>query len=84
MNYDHLLGLLAGFLTTVAFVPQAWRVWKTHSVKDISLGMYLIFTTGVGLWLIYGIIIHSLPLILANGITFVFALFILIMKIRLG
>ncbi|MGH8750879.1 MAG: SemiSWEET transporter [Burkholderiales bacterium] len=84
MNYDNLLGLIAGFLTTLAFVPQAWRVWKTRSVKDISLGMYVIFTSGVGLWLVYGVMIQSLPLILANIVTFVLALFILAMKIRLG
>ncbi|HVS26042.1 MAG TPA: SemiSWEET transporter [Burkholderiales bacterium] len=84
MVFDNILGFVAGILTTLAFVPQAWRVWKTRSVKDISLGMYIIFTSGVGLWLVYGIVIHSLPLILANSVTFVLAAFILIMKIRLG
>ncbi|MGH8744135.1 MAG: PQ-loop domain-containing transporter, partial [Burkholderiales bacterium] len=54
MVFDNILGFVAGIFTTVAFVPQAWQVWKTRSVKDISLGMYLIFSTGVGLWLVYG------------------------------
>lgn len=76
-----IIGLLAGALTTIAFLPQAIKTWKTKSAKDISLGMYLIFTTGVMLWLIYGILISDLPVILANAVTLVFALSILYFKL---
>jgi MtN3 and saliva related transmembrane protein len=79
-----LIGALAATLTTTAFIPQAWHTWKTKHAKGISLGMYSTFTTGVALWLAYGLMIVSWPLIIANGITFVLALFILGMKIRFG
>lgn len=79
-----LVGLVAGALTTSAFLPQVWRIWKTRSTKDISLGMYVVFVTGVGLWLIYGLLIGSLSVIAANAVTFVLALFILVMKLRCG
>jgi MtN3 and saliva related transmembrane protein len=79
-----LIGTLAAALTTTAFIPQAWHTWKTKHAKGISLGMYSTFTTGVALWLAYGLMIVSWPLIIANGITFVLALFILGMKIRFG
>ena len=51
MNLADWLGTVAGVLTTVAFAPQVWIVWKTRSTRDISLSMYLVFTTGVGFWL---------------------------------
>jgi len=76
------IGFLAAFCTTFAFLPQAIKVWKTKSTKDISLYMFIIFTVGVLSWLIYGISITDLPLILANAITLVFSLFILIYKIK--
>jgi MtN3 and saliva related transmembrane protein len=79
-----LIGTLAGVLTTAAFVPQAVRVWRTRSARDISLWMYLVFLLGVVLWLIYGVLIGSVPVILANVATFALALFILIVKIRHG
>jgi MtN3 and saliva related transmembrane protein len=84
MVYENWLGFIAGLFTTISFLPQAWQVWKTQSVKDISLGMYVIFTTGVGLWLVYGIILNSLPLILSNADTFTLAALILVLKIWLG
>ena len=76
-----IIGLLAGALTTIAFLPQAIKTWKTKSAKDISLGMYLIFCSGVILWLIYGILTSDLPVILANAVTLVFALSILYFKL---
>jgi MtN3 and saliva related transmembrane protein len=79
-----LIGSLAGVLTTAAFVPQAVRVWRTRSARDISLWMYLVFLAGVALWLIYGLLIGSVPVIAANVVTFALALFILIVKIRHG
>ncbi|MBI5496843.1 MAG: SemiSWEET transporter [Deltaproteobacteria bacterium] len=77
------LGLVAGTLTTVAFIPQLLLVVRTRSAKDISLGMFIIFSVGVFLWMIYGIINHDVPVILANAITLGLALVILWFKITL-
>jgi MtN3 and saliva related transmembrane protein len=82
MDYLLLLGLLAATLTTVAYVPQLLKVIKTRSTHDISLAMYIVVCTGVLLWLIYGILIHNTPIIVANAITFVIACAVLVMKIR--
>ena len=76
------IGFFAAFCTTIAFVPQAIKVYKSKSTKDISLYMFLIFTIGVLSWLIYGFIIHNLPVILANAVTLVLSLFILLYKLR--
>ena len=76
------IGFLAAFCTTFAFIPQAVKVWKTKSTKDISLYMFIIFTVGVFSWLIYGIAISDMPIILANSVTLVLSLFILIYKIK--
>jgi MtN3 and saliva related transmembrane protein len=78
------VGLLAATLTTVAFVPQVVKTWRTRSTADISLGMFLILTAGIAAWLIYGAIIGDLPLILANAITLVLAGTILVLKIKNG
>ncbi len=78
------IGSIAATLTTTAFIPQAWQVWRTRHTKDISLGMYAIFTSGVALWAIYGMMIGSWPVIIANCITLVLAGAVLVMKIRFG
>jgi len=77
-----LLGLMAGLLTTVSFVPQVVRTWKTRSTGDISLVMFITFSAGIALWTVYGFLIQSLPVILTNSITFLLAAAILVMKIR--
>lgn len=82
MDNTTLLGLVAGSLTTAAFFPQFLKAWKSRSTKDVSLLMYVIISTGVLLWLIYGLIIGSLPVIAANAVTLVIAGAILILKIR--
>ena len=78
------IGTIAAILTTVSFVPQALKVIRTRNTTGISLWMYVLFTVGVGLWLVYGIIINSFPVCLANGITFMLASAILAMKVRYG
>jgi MtN3 and saliva related transmembrane protein len=78
------IGLAAGFCTTLAFLPQAIKTWRTRSTADISLGMFLIFTAGVLLWLIYGLLLNDIALIAANGITFVLSAIILLFKLRYG
>ncbi|MDC0210679.1 SemiSWEET transporter [Flavobacteriaceae bacterium] len=72
-----LIGLLAAILTTTAFIPQVYKVIKTKSVKGLSLTTYLIFTTGVLFWLIYGLLKSSISMIIGNGITFLLAFSIL-------
>ena len=76
------IGFFAAFCTTIAFLPQAIKVFKSKITKDISLYMFLIFTIGVLSWLIYGIIISDLPLIFANAVTLILSFFILIYKIK--
>ena len=76
------IGFFAAFCTTIAFLPQAIKVYKTKSTKDISLYMFLIFTIGVLSWLIYGLIIEDWPVILANAVTLILSFFILIYKIK--
>ena len=79
-----MIGLMAAVLTTLSFLPQVRQTWRTKSTKDISLPMFLAFCTGVLLWLVYGIMIHSLPVMLANAVTLMLSGAILIMKLRWG
>ncbi|MCB2231026.1 SemiSWEET transporter [bacterium] len=82
METPTIIGLLAGILTTVSFLPQLIKAWRTKSTGDISLVMYVVFVIGVSLWLAYGIFLNSLPVILANAVTLLLALFIVALKIR--
>ena len=83
-NFSQNIGLLAAIFTTIAFVPQVLKIYKKKSVEDISLPMWIIFSFGVFLWFIYGILIMSLPVILANIVTLMLSLFILFFKIKYG
>jgi MtN3 and saliva related transmembrane protein len=82
MNLPDVLGTAAGALTTLAFIPQVVKTWKTKSTHDISLIMFSLFSLGVLLWLVYGIVIGAMPIIIANGVTLTLALSMLLMKIR--
>lgn len=84
MSPTEILGFLAAVCTTASFVPQVWHILKTRDTRALSLMMYLLFTVGVVLWLVYGIMIGSIPVIAANSITLVLALVILICKVRWG
>lgn len=79
-----LIGYAAAFLTTVSFVPQVWLTLRTRDVSGVSLGMYSLFTLGIALWLIYGLIQRSWPLVGANAITLLLALTVLVMRLRYG
>ena len=81
MNLADLIGSLAACLTTVSFVPQAWLTFKTRDVSGVSLAMYSVFTVGVALWLAYGLLLRSWPMVIANAITLALALMILAMKL---
>lgn len=76
------VGYAAALLTTAAFVPQAWLAWRTPDLAGVSLAMYASFTAGIALWLLYGLALGSWPMVLANGITLVLALLILVLKLR--
>lgn len=79
---QELIGYIAAFLTTVAFVPQAYKVYKTNHTEDLSLSLFIIFSVGVFMWLIYGILLNNIPMTLANVITLVLSLYILYKKLN--
>ena len=78
-----LVGYIAAFCTTVAYIPQAVKVYKTKQTKDISIGMFFIMVIGLFLWLAYGFMSDSMPIIWSNVVTIVIAGYILFMKIKL-
>lgn len=82
MNLINLLGLTAGVFSTIAFLPQLIKIIKSRSTKDISLLMYIVISIGILLWLIYGLCIDSMPIILANAVTLVIVVYILLMKLK--
>ncbi len=84
MEFAPFVGSLAAILTTSAFVPQAIKIIKTRKTKDISLLMYIVLTTGILCWLIYGILIQQAPIIFANSIGFTLTFIILVLKIKFG
>lgn len=80
MTLLDLLGFSAGSLTTISFVPQVIKTWRSKSADDISSSMFALFSAGLVLWLIYGIYLQSIPIILANAITLILTAIILILK----
>jgi MtN3 and saliva related transmembrane protein len=82
MTLTDWVGSAAAFLTTFSFVPQAWHTFKTKDVTGISLGMYSVFTSGVALWLVYGLMLQAWPVVAANAVTLALASMILVMKLR--
>ncbi|MBF0552090.1 MAG: SemiSWEET transporter [Deltaproteobacteria bacterium] len=82
MDSVTILGLVAGFLTTSAFLPQVIKIWKSKSSKDISFVTFLTLFLGAVSWLIYGVLIRAWPVILANGLTMVLVATIIVLKIR--
>lgn len=78
------IGFLAGFFATAAFIPQVVRAWRTRSTRDLSRLTIIAFTLGVALWIVYGVLIHSLPVIIWNVITLFLNLGILAAKLRHG
>ena len=83
-RWADIVGSLAAILTTVSFFPQAWHSFKTRDVSGVSLGMYSVFTVGVALWLVYGLLLRAWPIVVANVITLGLALAILGMKLVFG
>jgi len=84
MHFHDLVGYAAGFLATAAFVPQVAKTIKARSARDISLGMYLLFCAGVSLWLLYGVLITSWPVVVSNFVTLMLSGAVLVLKVRHG
>ena len=84
MQLVTLVGLLAGTLTTIAYVPQVVKSWRSGSTSDVSLTMFAIMVSGVTLWLIYGVFMHDIPIMVANGATLLLAGTVLVLKIKNG
>jgi MtN3 and saliva related transmembrane protein len=81
---NDLIGYIAAALTTLSFLPQALHTFRTRDVRGISLSMYAMFTSGVALWLVYGLLLAAWPIVVANAVTLTLALAILVMKLRYG
>ncbi len=84
MTQNDFLGYSAASLTTIAFVPQAWRVYRTRRTQDLSLPMLTLFTVGVALWLSFGVRERNGPIIFSNSMTLLLSAYILTMKLRRG
>lgn len=82
MDAVNLIGMLAGSLTTAAFLPQVIKTWRSRSAGDISLVMFALFSLGVFLWIVYGLSVDAMPIVIANVITFLLSMTILVFKIR--
>jgi MtN3 and saliva related transmembrane protein len=78
--YLDIIGFIAAILTTSAFVPQVYKIWKMKSGKDVSLVMYLVMLTGVCMWGVYGVLIKSPPIIVANIVTALLLLLVIYLK----
>jgi len=81
MDAVTLLGLVAGALTTASFLPQVIKSWKTKSTGDVSIGMFIILSVGIFGWGVYGFLIGSFPVVLANAISFILSGLMIIFKV---
>ena len=77
-----MLGFLAGLLTTISFLPQVVKTWKSRSASDLSLGMFSVFSVGVICWLVYGLLLQEMPMIFWNAFTLLLVLILLFMKLK--
>jgi len=79
-----MIGIIAGILTTAAFVPQVWRTWRTRSAEDLSLTMLVTFLLGISGWMVYGIRLREAPIIVSNMVTIVLTLLLIAGRIKFG
>ncbi len=77
-----LIGSLAGLLTTLAFVPQVVRAWRTRSTNDLSYGMLAMFSAGVALWIVYGLALQAPSIVWANAVTLALSVTLVVLKLR--
>jgi len=82
IDKHEIIGLIAAVLTTSSFVPQVYKTWKTKSVGNLSLTMYLAMFIGILLWLVYGIHLHSFSMIVANSVTALLTFILIILKLK--
>ncbi|MEX0636363.1 MAG: SemiSWEET transporter [Ferruginibacter sp.] len=82
MDFIKILGLLAGTITSITFIPQVIQIWKTKSAKDISILMLGLLITGVCMWLAYGILVKDVAIIYTNGMVLAMSLIMLYFKFR--
>lgn len=82
MDIINVLGLAAGTLCTISFLPQVIKIWQTKSARDVSLGMFVIFAVGITLWTVYGFLVGSIPIIGANMLTLLLSLVIIFFKLK--
>ncbi|HDI02539.1 MAG TPA: hypothetical protein ENF95_00210 [Candidatus Aenigmarchaeota archaeon] len=82
MGLEIVIGLMEGAITTASFLPQVIKIWKTKSTRDLSLGMFIFISLGMGLWIVYGLLINSLPVIVANLVSLALCLTIIAFKIK--
>lgn len=78
------LGITAAVLTTMSFLPQVIKAYRTKETKDISLGMYVMFSLGLMIWTVYGLLLHQVPIIAANGVTLILSFCIIYLKVKHG
>ncbi|MCX7988928.1 MAG: SemiSWEET transporter [Thermodesulfovibrio sp.] len=81
-NFSDIIGIIAGIITTSALIPQALKIYKTKSAKDISLTMFIFLALGITLWFLYGLLINELPVIIANFLSLILVFSIIFMKIK--
>jgi len=84
MDMMLILGSIAAFLTTFAFLPQVIKTHKSRHTRDLSLVMYFFFSVGLMFWLVYGVMISSIPMIAANTLTLAMSLYMIYLKLRYG
>ena len=84
MQLIDLVGYIAATLTTAAFLPQVLKIWQSKSTKDLALPTLLSFIAGISMWLVYGLLVKSTPIIIANAVTLILNLAILRFKLRYG
>lgn len=84
MDHTTIIGSVAAFFTTIAYVPQAIKIYKTRHTRDLSIWMLVILTAGIFLWTIYGVLIKNDILILANSVSLVISGYVLTMKVKHG
>jgi MtN3 and saliva related transmembrane protein len=84
MDFLFFIGIAAGALTTVAFLPQVIQAARTKHTKDLSLLMYILFSLGLVLWIVYGFALHSVPVIIANIVTLSLSFYLIFLKVKYG
>lgn len=82
MSLTTLTGLVAAFCTTISYVPQIRKIWTTGETHDISLTMFLILSSGIALWIVYGALQGDAVIMLANSVSLAFLTAILFFKLR--